>query len=203
MAPVGAQEAYHPDAERAVAKVFGELGLPFTLSTSASTGFANAAEANGASNPHWYQLYWPGDPNLCASFLKSAKANDYEVLVVTLDTWQEGWRPRDLSTGYSPFLNGIGMQIGMEDEVEQARLGFDASGPNATIEQRRAAILLHIRSMATDVSPTWGKLHELRKIWGDGPIVLKGIQSAEDAKLAVEYGMDGIIVSNVSLYPAT
>lgn len=197
MAPIGAQTMYDPEGERAVAKVFGELGLPFTLSIGASAGFATAAKANGPTNPHWFQLYWPGDRDLCASLLKSARASGYEVLVLTIDTWQVGWRPRDMSTGFSPFLQGIGGQIGMEDEYQQAKLGFDASRPDATIEQKKLAAAFHIRSVAMDHSPTWEDMLELRKMWGDRPIVLKGIQTVEDAELAVEYGMDGIIVSNV------
>jgi isopentenyl diphosphate isomerase/L-lactate dehydrogenase-like FMN-dependent dehydrogenase len=83
-----------PTGERATSKVFGELGLPYTQSTASSTGFADVAAANGAGNPRWYQLYWPSDDDLTRSYLRSAKANGFEVLVVTVDTWDLGWRTR-------------------------------------------------------------------------------------------------------------
>jgi lactate 2-monooxygenase len=199
MAPVGVQTLFHPDGESATAKVFGELGLPFTLSTASSTGMKTVAEANGEGNPRWFQLYWPTDDDLTISYLKTAKENGYEVLVVTVDTWELAWRPGDLDTGYLPFLHGIGTQIGLEDECAHAKLGFNPLAPDATTEQKELASLYHVVTTSRGVSPTWKNLRKLREWWGDKPIVLKGIQSSQDALLAIEYGMDGIIVSNVRL----
>lgn len=71
MAPVGVQTLYHPDGERTTAKVFGELGLPYTRSTATSTGFADVAKANGENNTRWYQLYWPSDDDLTRSYLRT------------------------------------------------------------------------------------------------------------------------------------
>ena len=133
MAPVGVQTLFHPDGERATARVFGEMGLPYTLSTATSTGFADVAEANG-DNPRWYQLYWPSDDDLTRSYLRSAKQHSYEVLVVTVDTWDLGWRTRDLDRGFFPFIRGIGVQIGLEDACAHEKLGFDPLAPNATAE---------------------------------------------------------------------
>lgn len=198
MAPVGVQTLFHPDGERATSKVFGELGLPYTLSTATSTGFADVAASNGAGNPRWYQLYWPSDDQLLASYLRSAKANGYEVLVVTVDTWDLGWRTRDLDRGFFPFIRGIGVQIGLEDACAHEKLGFNPLAPNATADQKQQAALYHVITTSRGISPVWGKLSMLRAIWGDGPIMLKGIQSAEDAQTALDYGMNGIIVSNVS-----
>ena len=198
MAPVGVQTLFHPQGERATSKVFGELGLPYTLSTATSTGFADVAASNGEGNPRWYQLYWPSDDQLLASYLRSAKLHGYEVLVVTLDTWDLGWRTRDLDRGFFPFIQGIGVQIGLEDACAHEKLGFNALAPNATAEQKQEAALYHVITTSRGISPVWEKLAMLREIWGSGPIVLKGIQNVEDASLAVEYGMDGIIISNVS-----
>jgi lactate 2-monooxygenase len=198
MAPVGVQTLFHPDGERATAKVFGEEGLPYTLSTATSTGFADVAEANGNS-PRWYQLYWPSDDDLTRSYLRAAKRNGYEVLVVTVDTWDLGWRTRDLDRGFFPFIKGIGVQIGLEDACAHEKLGFNPLAPNATDEQKQMAALYHVITTSRGISPVWRNLTKLRDFWGDGPIVLKGIQTAEDAKKAVEYGMDGIVLSNVSI----
>ncbi|KFZ23974.1 hypothetical protein V502_01542 [Pseudogymnoascus sp. VKM F-4520 (FW-2644)] len=195
MAPVGVQTLFHPDGERATASVFGELGLPYTLSTASSTGFADVAAANG-DNPRWYQLYWPSDNDLTRSYVKTAKENGYEVLVVTVDTWDLGWRTRDLDRGFFPFIRGIGVQIGLEDPVAHKKLGFNPLAPNATAEQKQTAALYHVIATSRGISPIWGNLPLLREAWGDGPIVLKGVQSVDDAKMAVEHGVDGIIVSN-------
>lgn len=197
MAPVGVQTLFHPKGERATASAFGEMGLPFTLSTASSTGFADVAKANG-DNPRWYQLYWPSDDDLTQSYLKTAKDNRYEVLVVTVDTWDLGWRTRDLDRGYFQFINGVGVQIGLEDPVAHKKLGFNPLSPNATGLQKQTAALYHVITTSRGVSPVWENLYKLREWWGDGPIVLKGIQTVEDAKLAISNGVDGIIVSNVS-----
>jgi lactate 2-monooxygenase len=198
MAPIGVQTLFHPEGEKATAKVFGELGLPYTLSTASSNGFKTVAEANGEGNPRWYQLYWPSDDDLTASYLRSAQANSYEVLVVTLDTWELGYRPRDLTSGYFPFIRGIGVQLGLEDEVAHKKLGFNPLAASATKQQKEMAAMYHVLNTSRGVSPTWSRLKVLRELWGPKPIVLKGIQCAEDAELAVQYGMDGILVSNVS-----
>lgn len=198
MAPIGVQTIFHPDGESATSKVFGEMGLPYTLSTATSTGFADVANANGGGNPRWYQLYWPSDMDLTRSYLRTAKEHGYEVLVVTLDTFDLGWRTRDLDRGYFPFIKGIGVQIGLEDPVAHEKLGFNPLAPNATDEQKQMAALYHVVTTSRGVSPVWRNLTQLREIWGDAPIVLKGIQTAEDASMAAESGVDGIIVSNVS-----
>jgi lactate 2-monooxygenase len=117
MAPVGVQALFHLSGELATSKVFGELGLPFTLSTASSTGFADVAQSNGLGNPRWYQLYWPSDDDLTRSHLLTAKKNGYEVLVVTVDTWDLGWRTRDLDRGFFPFIDCVGVQTGLEDPV--------------------------------------------------------------------------------------
>jgi isopentenyl diphosphate isomerase/L-lactate dehydrogenase-like FMN-dependent dehydrogenase len=197
MAPVGVQTMFHADGERATASVFGELGLPYTMSTASSTGFADVAEANG-DNPRWYQLYWPTNDDLTRSYLKTAKENGYDVLVVTVDTWELGWRSRDLDHGFFPFIRGYGVQIGLEDPVAHEQLGFNPLSPNATAEQQQMAALYHVITTSRGISPIWENVPKLREAWGDGPIVLKGIQSVEDAKLAIEHGFDGIVVSNVS-----
>jgi lactate 2-monooxygenase len=194
---------FHPLGERATSAAFGALGLPYVLSTATSTGFASVAAANGAENPRWYQLYWPSDPDLTRSYLLTAKAHGYTALEITVDTWDLGWRTRDLDRGFFPFIKGIGVQIGLEDPVAHQKLGFDATAPNATAEQKQMAALYHVITTSRGVSPMWENLGSLREIWGNGPILLKGIQTAEDAEMAVQHGMDGVVVSNVSSSPSS
>lgn len=189
LGPVGVLSILHPDGELAVARAAASMGVPMVLSTAASHSIEEVAEASGEDAPRWYQLYWPKDPELAVSFLRRAKAAGYTALVVTLDTFMLAWRPRDLDSAYLPFLRGIGTANYVTDPVFQKRVG----GP-ITAENRDMAIL-HWVSTFGNPTLTWDDLAFLREHW-DGPIALKGIQHPDDARRAVDAGMDGVIVSN-------
>lgn len=85
IAPIGVQSMLHPEAELAVAWAARSLGVPLVLSTVSSTPLEAVAEAMGEV-PHWFQLYWPKDPDLAASLVTRAERAGYGALVVTLDT---------------------------------------------------------------------------------------------------------------------
>ena len=125
--------------------------------------------------------------------LRRAKSNGYTVLLVTLDTWTLSWRPADLDNAYVPFASGIGDQTGFSDPVFRRKF---TEKHGKEVEED---IFLASREWEKDVfsgaAHTWEQLELLKKEW-DGPIVLKGIQHVEDAKMAVEAGVDGIVVSN-------
>ena len=182
IAPVGVQTLAHPDGELATARAAAALGLTYTHSTQASHTFEQVAEAAG---DRWYQLYWPTDRDVCISFLERAKASGYSVLVLTLDTGTIGWRPADLDRGFLPFLKGEGIANYLSDPAFKAKLADDEP----------ATAIMHWAQMFPNVGLGWDDLPFLREHW-DGPIVLKGITSVEDAKLAAEHGMNGLVVSN-------
>ncbi|HVU91634.1 MAG TPA: alpha-hydroxy-acid oxidizing protein [Jatrophihabitans sp.] len=186
-APIGVPGIMHPDGELAVARVTAELGLPMAVSTLSSYSLEQIAEANGDGR-RWFQLYWPNDEQVCASFLTRARAAGYSVLLVTLDTWLLGWRPHDLDRAYLPFLSGQGMATYVSDPAFRAGL---AKPP----EEDLFAALLRWLPMFSGTDKTWDHLGFLREHW-DGPIVLKGIQHVDDARRAADAGMDGIVVSN-------
>ncbi|MGI8332840.1 lactate 2-monooxygenase [Actinomadura scrupuli] len=188
LAPIGVQSILHPDGELAVARAAASVGLPMVLSTAASHTIEQVAEAGG-TGPRWYQLYWPKDRELAASFLGRARAAGYTALVVTLDTVTLAWRPRDLDAAYLPFLRAIGTANYFSDPVFQKAIG----GP-VTADNQDAAIM-HWVANFSDPRLTWDDLPFLREHW-DGPILLKGVQHPDDARRAVEAGMDGVIVSN-------
>ncbi|MCW2917282.1 MAG: Lactate 2-monooxygenase [Actinomycetia bacterium] len=188
LAPIGVQTILHPDGELAVARAAASLDVPMVLSTAASRTIEQVAEANG-EGPRWYQLYWPKDRDMAVSFLERAKAAGYSALVVTLDTVTLAWRPRDLDSAYLPFLRGIGTANYFSDPVFQKAIG----GP-VTAENQTAAIM-HWVANFSNPSLTWDDLAFLRQHW-DGPIVLLGIQHPDDARRAVDTGMDGVVVSN-------
>ena len=187
LAPVGVLAIAHPDGELAVARAAAAQHVPMVLSTSASTSLEEVAAANG-DGQRWYQLYWPKDRAVATSLLGRAQAAGYRVLVVTLDTRMLSWRPRDLDNGYLPFLAGVGIQNYLTDPAFQAALTRPAD------EDSQAAILRYLQIFG-DASLTWDDLPFLRQHW-HGPIVVKGILSAADARRAADAGMDGIIVSN-------
>jgi L-lactate dehydrogenase (cytochrome) len=187
LGPVGVLKLAHPEGEVAVARAAAAAGVPMIMSTAASCTIEEVAKANG-DGQRWFQFYWPKDRDIAASFLGRAQAAGFTVLVLTLDTRVLGYRPRDLDRAFLPFLRGIGNQNFFSDPAFAARL----SGPAE--EHRDEAILLWTQIFG-DPSLTWDDLPFLRDHW-DGPIVLKGIQSADDAKRAADAGMDGVVVSN-------
>jgi lactate 2-monooxygenase len=186
-APIGVQGIMHPDGELAVARATAELGIPMVLSTVSSYSLEEVAEANG-DGVRWFQLYWPNDEDVCASFLSRAKAAGFSALVVTLDTWLLGWRPHDLDNAYLPFLTGKGLATYFSDPV------FCAALEKSPADDRQAAILRWL-PMFTGQDHTWEHLAFIREHW-DGPILLKGIQHPDDARRAVDAGMAGVVVSN-------
>jgi lactate 2-monooxygenase len=183
LAPVGVLSIVHPDAEPAVARAAGRLGLPFVVSTASSTAMEEVAAAG--AGPKWYQLYWPTERDLAASFVARAEAAGFQAIVVTLDTWQLGWRPRDLKTAYLPFLQSIGIANYLSDPVFTADL--DPADANA-------AVLKFVR-VFNNPTLTWADLAWLREITSL-PIVLKGIQHPDDMRRAADAGVQGVICSN-------
>ncbi|MCJ1297710.1 hypothetical protein MMC08_000498 [Hypocenomyce scalaris] len=192
IAPVGVQTIFHHDKEVGVAEVAAEIGVPYILSTASSSSIEDVAKASG-DGARWYQLYWPQDDELTISLLSRAKKCGYKVLVVTLDTWALSWRPLDLDNAYVPFASGIGDQTGFSDPVFRRKF-TEKHGKEVEDD-----IFLASREWETDVfsgaAHTWDQLEMLKREW-DGPILLKGIQHVEDARMAVEAGVQGIIVSN-------
>jgi lactate 2-monooxygenase len=187
LAPVGVQSIVHRDGELAAARAAAELGVPFILSTASSRSIEEVAGAMGDS-PRWYQLYWPRERDLAASFVKRAGAAGYEAVVVTLDTWLLGWRPRDLTNAYLPFLLAEGIANYLSDPV------FRAALPAPPEEDMRAAIR-HWAYQFANPAVTWDDLAWLRE-QTDLPIVLKGILHPDDARRAREAGVDALLVSN-------
>jgi len=209
IAPVGVQKIFNREGEPATAKAAASVGIPYILSTASSTSFEDVAEANGLNATRWYQLYWPSNEHndITISLLNRAKKAGYTALFVTLDTYALRWRPSDIDHGYNPFIHAdrIGVEIGFTDPVFQKQFkekhGYEldhserirswdveaGSMGEATKEWTRVVFNGH--------SHSWEDIAFLKKHW-DGPIVLKGIQTVQDALMSVEVGVQGIVVSN-------
>jgi isopentenyl diphosphate isomerase/L-lactate dehydrogenase-like FMN-dependent dehydrogenase len=187
LGPVGVQGIVHPDAELAVARAASGLGVPLALSTVSSYSLEEVATACGES-PRWFQLYWPRDRDVGASLLSRANAAGFSALLLTLDTFILAWRPRDLRSGYLPFLSRLGLANYESDPAFLA-------GLSAAPDDDPTASVLHWQSMFGDPRNTWADLSWVREHWR-GPIALKGVLHPDDARRAVDAGMDAILVSN-------
>jgi len=187
LAPIGVQGIFHAEGEVATARAAASAGLPIVLSTVSSKPMEDVARAMGDA-PRWYQLYWPADPEFAASLLDRAEAAGYSAIVVTLDTHHLAWRPRDLANAYLPFLHGDGLANYLTDPVFRA-------GLEAPPEENPEPAIRKFARLFSNPALTWDDLAFLRDR-SDLPVVLKGILHPDDARLAVDHGVDALVVSN-------
>lgn len=186
-APIGVQSIIHEEGEIGSALASAEMGVPYITSSASSVPMEKIAEAMGDA-PRWFQLYWSRDPEIAASFLKRAENSGYSAIVVTLDTPMMAWREYDLKNVYLPFLAGEGVGNYFTDPAFLSKL------EKSPQEDPQAAIM-HWTTIFGNTSLTWDDIDFLRE-HTNLPIILKGIMHKDDAKLALEKGVDGIIVSN-------
>jgi isopentenyl diphosphate isomerase/L-lactate dehydrogenase-like FMN-dependent dehydrogenase len=189
-APVGALGLVHPDADRAVARATAALGLTSVLSTAASTALEDVAAAVPDAN-RWFQLYWPWDEELAESLVRRADAAGYRALMLTVDTWALGWRPRDLQLAHLPMLKAQGIANYLSDPVFRSRL-------DAPPEESAQAMEQAMRTWAElfgNPALGWSDLSLLRA-WTRLPVLVKGICHPDDARAALDHGADGLVVSN-------
>lgn len=184
--PIGVMSLAHPDADLAVARGAAAAGVPMIISNQASFPMEEIAAAS--PGPKWFQLYWGRSDALVASLVKRAETAGCEAIVITLDTTILGWRCRDLDQAHLPFLKGEGIAQYTSDPVFRSLL---AEPP----EKNPLAAAALFTQIFSDPSLSWEKLRTIRR-HTDLPVLLKGIQHPDDARLAVEHGFDGIIVSN-------
>jgi lactate 2-monooxygenase len=187
LGPVGVLSIAHAEAEVGAARGAAALGVPFVLSSAASSSIEQVAEAMGDA-PRWFQLYWINDREVAASFVRRAEAAGYGAIVVTLDTPMLAWRPRDLRQAYLPFLRGEGCAQFFTDPVFCARL---EQQPEEDVLAAAAMMLATFPNLGL----TWDDLAWMRE-QTSLPLLVKGILRADDALLAREHGVDGIAVSN-------
>ena len=188
LAPIGVQAILDPDGELATARAAAAVGVPMIASTNSHFTMEEIAAAGGPEAPRWFQLYWPNDRELAASFVGRAEAAGYGAIVLTVDTFIPGWKPRDLQQAWLPFLNGMGVANYFQDPVFRAAL-------EQTPEEDQGAATGHFLGVQAHPSLSWDDLAWLRE-QTSLPILVKGIQHVDDAREAVASGVDGIVVSN-------
>jgi lactate 2-monooxygenase len=187
LAPIGVNTILHPDGELAPAKAAAKLGVPYILSNVSSVPLEKVAEAMGDS-VRWFQLYPPKDRDLTKSFLHRAEASGFTAIVVTVDSTLLGWRETDLRNAYLPFLTGQGMGNYFSDPVFCSKL---KEAPDKNIKDAALKAL----EEGNNACFTWRELDFIRE-QTQLPLLIKGITHQDDAIMALEHGVDGIIVSN-------
>jgi L-lactate dehydrogenase (cytochrome) len=187
LAPVGVQKIVHEDGELATARAAGALGVPMIASTTSHFTLEEIADACG-EGPRWFQLYWSNERRIVESFVRRAEAAGYGAIVVTVDTFIPGWKPRDLQQAWLPFLQGMGVANFFQDPVFR-------EGLEKPPEEDVGAATGHFLGVYVNPSLTWDDLGWLRELTSL-PILVKGIQHVDDAREAVARGLDGIVVSN-------
>ncbi|HTF18646.1 MAG TPA: alpha-hydroxy-acid oxidizing protein [Chryseolinea sp.] len=221
LAPIGVLELVHAQADLAVARAARTLQIPMIFSNQASVPMEICAQEMGDAS-RWFQLYWSKSRDLVASLLSRAEACGCAAIVVTLDTTLLGWRPRDLNYGYLPFLEGKGIAQYTSDPVFLRML----TQPDNDPPPPRTVSLASVQALISMVNrfPGRGFLSKLRSglplkavrkfittysnpatTWDDLSflrehtklrILLKGVLHPDDARKAINHGVDGIIVSN-------
>ncbi len=173
IAPAALHAMCHPEAEIATARAAAAAGALTVVSTLASRSM-EAIAAAAPDGRRWFQLYVQPDRGLTRELVKRADAAGYEAIVLTVDLPVLGYRDAVLRTGFDP---APGAYANLDRRDTWARAGLDG-----VLDARQVPL-------------TWDSLDEIRS-WSTRPLVLKGILTAEDARLAVEHGVDGIWVSN-------
>ncbi|BBX66224.1 lactate 2-monooxygenase [Mycobacterium saskatchewanense] len=188
MAPIGvigicAQDGH---GDLATARAAASTGVPMVVSTLTADPMEDVAAEFG-DTPGFFQLYTPKNRELAASLVQRAEAAGFQGIIVTLDTWIPGWRPRDLSTANFPQLRGMCLSNYTSDPV------FRASLQRSPEEDPQGTVLQWITTFGNPL--TWDDLPWLRSLT-DLPLIIKGICHPDDARRAKDGGVDGIYCSN-------
>ena len=186
LAPVGVLSIAHPEAEVAVARAAKNLRVPQIVSTVSSKTIEEIGNVHG-DHPHWFQLYWGRNNDFTRSIISRAEKAGYSAIVVTLDTRLFAWRERDIKNAYLPFLYNEGLDNYLTDPVFLAEVGDPSKD--------KMQMMMHFANCFSNPSSTWEDLSVIRECT-KLPVIVKGIQHADDAKKAIDNGVDGIVVSN-------
>jgi L-lactate dehydrogenase (cytochrome) len=202
LAPVGYSRLMHPGGEVAAAQAAGEAGTTYILSTI--SGHKLEAVKAATKGPAWYQLYLLGGRAAAEAGIERAQRAGYSALVITVDTPVAGMRERDPRNGMKELL-GESFLAKLPYVLEilahpRWLAAFLADGgvprlENIIVPGRGPMKLIDVAAALVDAAVTWDDLRWIRKVWS-GPIVVKGILTAGDAKRAVDEGAAGVVVSN-------
>jgi L-lactate dehydrogenase (cytochrome) len=202
LAPTGFSRIADPDGELAVARAAARAGLPYTLSTLSTRSIEEVAAAG--AGPKWFQVYVWRDRGLVKEMIGRAATAGYEALVLTVDTAVLGRRERDVRRGFS-----LPPKIGLSTLVDGAlhpgwTWRFLRSDPIRFANVRDAASVGDGSTAVTlseyvntqfDPGLSWRDVEWMRSVWA-GPLIIKGVQTVDDARLAADAGVEAIALSN-------
>ncbi len=202
LAPVGYSRLLHPGGEVVAAKAAGEAGTGYILSTI--SGHKLEAVKAATKGPAWYQLYLLGGREAAEAGIDRARISGYSALVITVDTAVAGMRERDPRNGMKELLGEsfLAKLPYLPEILAHPRwlVAFLADGgvprlENIVVPGQGPMKLVDVATALVDAAVTWDDLKWIRRVW-PGPIVVKGILTAEDAERAVEEGAAAVVVSN-------
>jgi L-lactate dehydrogenase (cytochrome) len=201
LAPTGFTRIVDPQGELAVARAASRAGVPYALSTLATRSIEDVARVSSGSR--WFQVYAWRDRGMVRDLVQRADASGYEALILTVDTPVLGRRERDVRSGFvlPPKIGWRTLVDGVlhpgwtwrflrSEPIRFANVTSSAVGDGA----EPVSLAAYVKEQF-DPGLTWADVAWLRDLWS-GPIVLKGIQHVEDAKRAVDAGVDGVALSN-------
>jgi len=202
LAPVGYSRMMHPAGEVAAARAAGSAGTAYILSTISGHKLEDVKAAS--TGPVFYQLYLMGGREAAESTLERARVAGFAALVVTVDTAVSGIRERDYRNGMRELVSG-----GPFDKIPflphilshpRWLVSFLLDGglpalPNVVIPGKGPMKLIDVAAALAESTVTWSDLTWIRKVWS-GPIIVKGILTADDARRSVDEGAAAIVVSN-------
>jgi isopentenyl diphosphate isomerase/L-lactate dehydrogenase-like FMN-dependent dehydrogenase len=208
LAPIGFTRMFYPRGEAVAARAAAAAGIGYVLSTFSGTRLEEVREhslsSRATSSPLWYQLYIPGGRAVAEAAIARARAAGYSVLVVTVDTPVSGMRERDYRNGVRPLLAADWRKSLPHIWQFVTRPGwvldYFADGaprvfPNVELPGIGAMPCSDVGELLASTVVTWADFRWIRDAW-KGPVVVKGIHTADDARRAMDAGVDALIVSN-------
>jgi L-lactate dehydrogenase (cytochrome) len=202
LAPLGSSRMFFPKGECAAARAAGEAGTGYVLSTLSGCRLEDVKAAT--TGPAWFQLYMLGGRETAARTVERAKAAGYSTLVLTIDTPVAGLRERDVRNGSKELIVGkpfeklpyLGQLLARPGWL--ADFLFDGGlmeFPNVAGSNGKPMPYEDIGAALEQSTGSWEDLRWIRDVW-KGPIVMKGVMTAEDARRAIDEGASAIVVSN-------
>jgi L-lactate dehydrogenase (cytochrome) len=202
LAPVGSSRLFFPRGECVAAAQAGAAGTAYVLSTLSGCPLEEVRAAT--TGPAWYQLYLLAGREVASAAIRRAKAAGFGALVVTIDTAVSGQRERDVRNGAKELTSGNLLEMmpysGQVLSRPRWLYGFLRDGglmrfPNVVLPKVGPMPYADVAAALEHSTVAWDDLAWIRELWS-GPIVIKGVLTADDARRALDAGCDAIVVSN-------
>src|SRR6267154_2131090 len=202
LAPVGYSRLMHPGGEVAAARAAGRAGIGYILSTISGHKLEDVRA--GSTGPVFYQLYLMGGRGAAEAAIERAKVAGFNALVVTIDTPVSGIRERDYRNGMKELISGGPLEKIPYLPQILSRPGWLVSYfldgglpglPNVIVPGKGLLPLIDVAAALAESAVTWADLSWIREIW-KGPIIVKGVLTADDARRSIDEGAAAMSVSN-------